>query len=95
MLKVMACAALLLLSLGVGPGVATPAAALQLAAADTAMSLEAAAAKVQRAHGGRVVSAAADDRGSRPGYRIRLLQKDGRVLTFWVDARTGAIRRGG
>ncbi len=55
-------------------------------------TLEQAARKVRREHGGRVVSAGPVRQQGRDGYRIRVLTKDGRVHTFWVDARSGAMR---
>lgn len=61
-------------------------------AASPSISLEQAARKVRRAHGGQVVSAGAARVQGRDGYRIRVLTKDGRVHTFWVDAHTGAMR---
>lgn len=52
------------------------------------VSLEQAIASVQRATGGRVLDA--KDFGDQ--YRIKVLTRDGEVVTVRVDARSGSIR---
>ena len=59
------------------------------------ISLDEAVRRVQDATGGRVVSAAASKQGGRAGYRVRVVVGDGRVMTFFVDAETGAMQSAG
>ena len=56
------------------------------------LSLEEAADRVQGAYGGRVVAAQAVRAGGHEGFRIRVLLDDGRVITVFVDADSGAMR---
>lgn len=59
------------------------------------MSLEEAADRVQSAYGGQVVAASPARNGGREGYRVRVLLDDGRVITVFVDADSGAMRQTG
>lgn len=56
------------------------------------LSLEEAADRVQGTYGGRVVAAQAVRAGGHEGFRIRVLLDDGRVITVFVDADSGAMR---
>ena len=59
------------------------------------ISLDEAVRRVQGATGGRVVSASTSKQGGRAGYRIRVVVEDGRVMTFFVDAESGAMKSAG
>lgn len=61
----------------------------------TAMSLDEAADQVRGAYGGQVIAASPTRSGGREGYRIRVILDDGRVITVFVDAETGAMRQTG
>ena len=54
------------------------------------LSLEQAAARVQRQTGGRILSADALNRKGRVVYRIKVLMPSGHVRIFRVDAESGA-----
>ena len=56
------------------------------------VSMDDAVGRVLSAYGGRVVAASSVSSGQGMGYRIRVLQADGRVHTVFVDAATGAMR---
>ena len=56
------------------------------------LSLDEAAERVQSAFGGRVVAAQPARASGREGFRIRVLLDDGRVITVFVDADSGAMR---
>jgi uncharacterized membrane protein YkoI len=60
-----------------------------------AMSLEEAADQVRGAYGGQVIAASPARAGGREGYRIRVILDDGRVITVFVDAESGAMRQTG
>lgn len=60
--------------------------ALELAAG--AVTLQQAAAKVRKQHGGKVVKAETRTRNGKPVHHIRIV-KDGRVKTLIIDAATG------
>ena len=59
------------------------------------LSLDEAADRVQGAFGGRVVAAQPVRAGGRDGFRVRVLLDDGRVITVFVDADSGAMRQMG
>ncbi len=69
-----------------GPPEGTPAAGAQ-----AGISLEQATAIVRARYNGRILSAAPARRGNDAGYRVRVLQEDGRVITVFVDSQ-GRIR---
>ncbi|HRD65196.1 MAG TPA: hypothetical protein PKY50_03490 [Candidatus Competibacter sp.] len=51
------------------------------------------AAKAARdATGGRVLGVQGADRDGQPGYRVRILQPDGRVRNFHYDPASGRMR---
>ena len=54
------------------------------------LSLEQAAARIQRQTGGRILSADAINRKGRVVYRIKVLMPSGHVRIFRVDAESGA-----
>ena len=74
---------------------AFPARDATILAAAGEISLDEAVRRVQSATGGRVVSASASKQGGRAGYRIRVVVEDGRVMTFFVDAESGAMKSAG
>lgn len=81
-----------------GAVVATPAAAARgpsMQDVRMAMSLDEAADQVRGAYGGQVIAASPARAGGREGYRIRVILDDGRVITVFVDAETGAMRQTG
>lgn len=83
--------------LAVLPGVPAQA-AVSTSPADVrlqAMSLEEAADQVRGAYGGQVIAASPARAGGREGYRIRVILDDGRVITVFVDAESGAMRQTG
>jgi uncharacterized membrane protein YkoI len=83
--------------LAVLPGVPAQA-ALSTSSVDVrlqAMSLEEAADQVRGAYGGQVIAASPARAGGREGYRIRVILDDGRVITVFVDAESGAMRQTG
>ena len=51
-----------------------------------------AANAARRATGGRVLGVQGSERDGRPGYRVRILQPDGRVRSLHYDADSGAVR---
>ncbi|AHE97305.1 PepSY domain-containing protein [Thioalkalivibrio paradoxus] len=55
-----------------------------------AASLEEAVAQVERAHGGRILSARSERSNDRVVYRIRLLTQDQQVRTFEIPGAEGA-----
>jgi uncharacterized membrane protein YkoI len=42
--------------------------------------------------GGRVLGVEGENRDGRPGYRVRVLQPDGRVRSLHYDSDSGAVR---
>jgi uncharacterized membrane protein YkoI len=74
---------------------AFPARDAMILAAAGEISLDEAVRRVQSATGGRVVSASASKQGGRAGYRIRVVVEDGRVMTYFVDAESGAMKSAG
>jgi hypothetical protein len=54
-------------------------------------SLEDVAARVQSRYPGRLLDARLDQNGARWVYRLKMLTREGRVLTIAVDARTAQI----
>lgn len=74
---------------------AFPAHDAMILAAAGEISLDEAVRRVQGATGGRVVSASASKQGGRAGYRVRVVVEDGRVMTFFVDAESGAMQSAG
>ncbi|AGA32257.1 hypothetical protein TVNIR_0555 [Thioalkalivibrio nitratireducens DSM 14787] len=59
-------------------------------ARDAPASLEEAVAQVERAHGGRILSARSERSNDRVVYRIRLLTQDQQVRTFEIPGAEGA-----
>jgi uncharacterized membrane protein YkoI len=51
-----------------------------------------AANAAREATGGRVLGVQGENRDGRPGYRVRVLQPDGRVRSLHYDADSGAVR---
>ena len=51
-----------------------------------------AANATRRATGGRVLGVQGVERDGRPGYRVRILQPDGRVRNFHFDPDSGVVR---
>ena len=51
-----------------------------------------AANAARNATGGRVLGVQGGDQGSQNGYRVRILQPDGRVRSLHYDPRSGAVR---
>ena len=51
-----------------------------------------AANAAREATGGRVLGVQGLDRDGRPGYRVRILQPDGRVRNFHYDSDSGRMR---
>ncbi|MDG4554893.1 MAG: hypothetical protein P9E24_11740 [Candidatus Competibacter sp.] len=51
-----------------------------------------AANAARRATGGRVLGVQGSERDGQPGYRVRILQPDGRVRSLHYDADSGAVR---
>ncbi|HCK82563.1 MAG TPA: hypothetical protein PK880_00910 [Candidatus Competibacter sp.] len=51
-----------------------------------------AANAAREATGGRVLGVQGSDRDGRPGYRVRILQPDGRVRNFHYDPDSGRMR---
>jgi uncharacterized membrane protein YkoI len=51
-----------------------------------------AANAAREATGGRVLGVEGENRNGRPGYRVRVLQPDGRVRSLHYDADSGAVR---
>jgi len=51
-----------------------------------------AANAAREATGGRVLGVQGADRDGRPGYRVRILQPDGRVRNFHYDPDSGRMR---
>lgn len=51
-----------------------------------------AANAAREATGGRVLGVEGENRDGRPGYRVRVLQPDGRVRSLHYDADSGAVR---
>ncbi|MCP5158052.1 MAG: hypothetical protein H6975_01350 [Gammaproteobacteria bacterium] len=51
-----------------------------------------AANAARRETGGRVLGVRGAERNGRPGYRVRVLQPDGRVRNFHYDPDNGAMR---
>lgn len=74
---------------------AFPARDAMILAAAGEISLDEAVRRVQSATGGRVVSASASKQRGRAGYRIRVVVEDGRVMTYFVDAESGAMKSAG
>jgi len=62
------------------------------AARRNGLSLDEAAARVQRDTGGRVLSAEARENHGRTTYRIKVLLRDGSVRVVNVDAQSGENR---
>lgn len=60
-----------------------------------ALSLDEAADQVRGAFGGQVIAASSARANGREGYRIRVILDDGRVITVFVDAESGAMRQMG
>ncbi len=56
------------------------------------MSLDQAVQMVQKRYKARVVSAETRRQNDRTVYRLKLLNKDGKVWTVTVDAATGTVR---
>jgi hypothetical protein len=51
-----------------------------------------AANAAREATGGRVLGVQGEDRDGRSGYRVRVLQPDGRVRSLHYDSASGAVR---
>jgi len=51
-----------------------------------------AANAARRATGGRVLGVQGANNGGQPGYRVRILERDGRVRNFHYDPASGAMR---
>ena len=51
-----------------------------------------AANAARQATGGRVLGVQGSERDGRPGYRVRILQPDGRVRSLHYDAASGTMR---
>jgi uncharacterized membrane protein YkoI len=56
------------------------------------MSLDQAVKMVQKRYNARVVSAETRRQNDRTVYRLKLLNKDGKVWTVTVDAATGTVK---
>ena len=59
--------------------------------AEAALTIQQAVKKVLASHNGKVLKTAKTTIKNQKYYRIRLLTKDGRVLTFRVNAKSGKI----
>lgn len=70
-------------------------AVLQFVAADDGRDIgpDAAAAAARNATGGQVLGVQSSGRGGKPVYRVKVLEKDGRVRVLRVDGRTGRVSR--
>jgi uncharacterized membrane protein YkoI len=69
------------------------AAVIQLAAADNGRDIgpDAAASAARNATGGQVLGVQSGGRGGKPVYRVKILEKDGRVRVLRVDGQTGRV----
>lgn len=85
---------LLMLSLMPVAGAVAAPVPITLAAAGQ-ISLDEAVRQVKAATGGRVVSSGPAKRRGRSGYRIRVVVEGGRVMTYFVDAESGAMQSSG
>lgn len=70
-------------------------AVLQLAAANAGRDIgpDAAAAAARNATGGQVLGVQPGGRDGSPEYRVKVLEKDGRVHVLRVDGRTGRVSK--